>query len=278
MSDVITMRRLRAQSGRRRLFPIPPLVWLFISFIAHSAGAAETAYQGFRSPTGIASIPGVATYVSDWSANTLTRFDAQGAKSVVATDIPAPAGLAVDKEGALFIASYSADYILKIAPDGSTRRVAENLSTPAGISFARDGRLLVANRGSGEVIAIDVSTGESKRVADSLALPVGIAEMDDGSIVVSQYGGGITRILRNGEKQEIGDSFNRPGVGILADGPDAVFAVDNGAGVVRRVAFDGTSAVIADDLAGSAVALGRGLDNELLVGAWGSGVVYRIRP
>lgn len=278
MNNSATTRRFIAKNGKRRLLPILPFAWLFMLSITHPAAAAETTYKGFQSPTGIAAIPGVATYVSDWSANTLTRFDAQGVRSVIAKDIPAAAGLAVDKDGALFIASYSANYILQIAPDGSTRRVAENLSTPAGISFAQDGRLLVANRGSGEVISIDLSTGKTESVADSLSLPVGVVEMDDGSIVVSQYGGRITRILRNGEKQEIGDSFNRPGVGILADGPDAVFAVDNGAGVVRRVTFDGKSSIIAENLSGSAVALGRGIKNELLVGAWGSGIVYRIQP
>jgi len=70
-------------------------------------------------------------------------------------------------------------------------------------------------------------------------------------------------------------SFN-PGVGILADGDDAVLVIDNGASVVRRVSFDGQSSVVVDGLSGSAVALGRAANGDLLVGTWGSGNIYRV--
>ncbi|GHU23960.1 hypothetical protein FACS189488_07600 [Betaproteobacteria bacterium] len=248
------------------MLSMPPLVM-----------ADELVYSGFQSPVAIVSVAG-ATYVSDWSANTVTRIDAYGRRSVIAKDIPAAAGLAVDGQGALFVSSYSADYILRIDPDGSARRVAEHLSTPTGLAFARDGRLLVANRGAGEVVAVNVTTGQVTRIAGEFSLPVGVVEMEDGSLVVSQYGGRVTRLLRNGQRQEIGASFNRPGVGILADGPNAVLVVDNGASAVRRVGFDGASSIVANKLRGSAVALGRGQHQELLVGMWGTGTVYRIAP
>jgi streptogramin lyase len=240
--------------------------------------AAQTVYEGFQSPTGIAVIPGRAIYISDWSANTITRIDKDGTRTVVARDIPSPAGLAVDWQGALFIASYSADYILRLDRDGSTRRVAENLSTPTGISFSCDGSLLVANRGAGQVVSVDVSTGRVSLVADGFSLPVGVVEMDDGSIVVSQYGGRVTRVARNGKRQELGAPFNRPGVGIAADGANAVLVVDNGASVVRRITFDGNTSVVGGKLSGSAVALGRGIAGEWLAGAWGTGAIYRLQP
>ena len=113
-------------------------------------------------------------------------------------------------------------------------------------------------------------------VARGLSLPVGVVEMPDGSIVSSQYGGRVTRILSDGMVQELGQSFNRPGVGILADGDDAVLVIDNGASVVRRVSFDGQSSVVVDGLSGSAVALGRAANGDLLVGTWGSGNIYRV--
>ena len=86
----------------------------------------------------------------------------------------------------------------------------------------------------------------------------------------------FTRILPDGKVQELGQSFNRPGVGILADGDDAVLVIDNGASVVRRVSFDGQSSVVVDGLSGSAVALGRAANGDLLVGTWGSGNIYRV--
>lgn len=259
------------------------VVSLFAAFVvlnmACPASAAQATYEGFQSPVGIAAIPGQSVYVSDWSANTVTRIDKEGRRAVVVKDVPAAAGLAVDRQGALFIASYSADYILRLDPDGSTRRVAENLSTPTGIAFSRDGRLLVANRGAGQVVSVNVSTGQVSAVAEGFSLPVGVVEMDDGSIVVSQYGGHVTRVARDGKRQELGASFNRPGVGIAADGATAVLVVDNGASVVRRVTLDGrTSSVVGDKLSGSAVALGRGIQGEWLAGAWGTGSIYRLQP
>lgn len=62
--------------------------------------------------------------------------------------------------------------------------------------------------------------------------------MPDRSLVVSQYGGDVTRIMLDGSRHELGQSFVRPGVGILADDTDAVLVIDNGANLVRRVTFD----------------------------------------
>jgi virginiamycin B lyase len=176
---------------------------------------------------------------------------------------------------AIFVASYSGDYIVRVAPDGTPTRVSEGLATPTGIAFAANGRLLVANRAAGEILSIDVSNGSRRVIARGLSLPVGIVEMGDGSVVASQYGGRVTRILADGSTQELGQSFSRPGVGILADGPNAVVVIDNGAGLVRRVAFDGRSEVIAEGFEGSAVALGRARNGDLLVGTWGAGAIYR---
>ena len=168
----------------------------------------------------------------------------------------------------MFVSSYSGDIIVRVGPDGKRKTVADGLATPTGIAFARDGRLLVANRSSGEIVALDTKTG--------YRAVVGVVEMPDGSIVSSQYGGRVTRILSDGMVQELGQSFNRPGVGILADGDDAVLVIDNGASVVRRVSFDGQSSVVVDGLSGSAVALGRAANGDLLVGTWGSGNIYRV--
>ncbi|MBR7518342.1 hypothetical protein KC217_21990, partial [Mycobacterium tuberculosis] len=79
-----------------------------------------------------------------------------------------------------------------------------------------------------------------------------MTEMDDGSVVTSQYGGRVTRVLPDGSTRELGQSFIRPGVGILPDGPDAVVVIDNGASLVRRVFLDGRSEVVAEGFEGSA--------------------------
>ncbi|MCL2894510.1 MerR family DNA-binding transcriptional regulator [Brenneria tiliae] len=63
--------------------PIGKMQMLAIG-LSSLAGAAETVYSGFQSPVGIATIPGKAVYISDWSANTVTRIDIDGARTVVA--------------------------------------------------------------------------------------------------------------------------------------------------------------------------------------------------
>ena len=50
--------------------------------------------------------------------------------------------------------------------------------------------------------------------------------------------------------------------------------IDNGASVVRRVSFDGQSSVVVDGLWGSAVALGRAANGDLLVEVTGN--IYRV--
>lgn len=244
--------------------------------MATNAHAIEPLLQGFSAPVGIAAGTNNTFYVSNWSSGGVDLVDAKGSRSVFLDGIASPAGIAVDPSGAVFVSSYSGDYIIRIAADGRRTRIAEGLATPTGIAFARDGRLLIANRASGEILALDIATGKRTILAKSLSLPVGIVEMADGSIVSSQYGGRVTRILKSGEVQELGQSFDRPGVGILAHGPDAVLVIDNGASVVRRVSFDGKSRVVVEGLSGGAVAMGRADNGDLLVGTWGGGNLYRV--
>lgn len=238
--------------------------------------AVEPAHTGFSAPTGIAVAPDGSVYVSNWGSGTVERISPDGTRSVVVDGIQSPAGVAFDAQGDLYIAAYSSDNVLRVSKEGKQIRVADGLATPTGIAFSADGRLLVTNRASGEIIAIDPKTGRKQSVANGLSLPVGVVEMQDKSLVVSQYGGRVTRVRPNGTKQELGASFSRPGVGIIADGSDAVLVIDNGADAVRRVTFDGKSEVLVDGLAGSAVALGRAEDGSLLVGTWGAGHLYRI--
>lgn len=159
---------------------------------------------------------------------------------------------------------------------GAEMRRVLGVAVSAGMTGVTIFGLLIANRSSGEIVALDMKTGKRTVVARGLSLPVGVVEMSDCSIVTPQYSGRVTRILPDGQVQELGQSFNRPGVGILADGDNAVLAIDNGASVVRRVSFDGQSSVVVNGLSGSAVALGRAANGDLLVGTWGAGNIYRV--
>lgn len=244
--------------------------------LAPEAQALEAVHTGFKSPTGMASGQDGALYITNWSGGSVEKIAPDGTRTVFLGDFTSPSGIAVDNAGAVYVASYSGDYIERVGPDGKRSRVVENLATPAGLSFSSDGSLLIANRASGEVISLNLATGEKRSLAGSFSLPVGVVEMPDKSLVVSQYGGGVTRVMPDGTRQELGQSFVRPGVGILTDGPDAVIVVDNGASILRRVTFDGRSSEISGKLPGSAVALARDHDGNFVVGTWGTGGLYRI--
>lgn len=238
--------------------------------------SVKKVHEGFQSPVAIVASGG-ALYISDWSADNVIRIGKDGRRRVLAANVPAAAGLAVDARGRLYVASYAGDYIARLDEDGRIVRIAENLATPTGIAFAKNGELLVANRASGQVLAVNVANGAKRRVSEGFDLPVGVVETADGSIVVSQYGGRVTRVLPDGSRQELGQDFVRPGVGIAADGNYAVLVVDNGAGVIRRVDFNGKTDAVTSRLGGNVVALGKGIDGEWLIGAWDGGIYQLAR-
>ena len=240
------------------------------------AVAMEPLYGGFSEPTGIAAGKDGSLYVSNWGGGTVERIAPDGLRSIFMDKIQAPAGIAVDDRGAVYVAAYSGDLVHRVDTDGSRSVVATNLATPTGIAFSASGVLLIANRASGEIVSLDLSTGKTRVAASGLSLPVGVVEMADRSLVVSQYGGRVTRVFPDGATAELGQSFNRPGVGIVTDGADAVLVIDNGANVVRRVGIDGGSQVVLSGMAGSAVALGRNATGAVLAGCWGSGNIYGI--
>lgn len=254
---------------------------LFFTLLATAAVsvAATPWLTGFSAPVGIAEADDGTLYVTNWSGNTVERIMPDGARSVFTTKVSSPAGIAVGPGGEVFVASYSGDTVWRFDSPGEGHVLADGLATPAGLFLSGDGKtLLVANRASGEVVAIDIPTGAKRTVEDGFDLPVGVVRTPDGSLVVSQYGGWITRVNRHGERTEIGSAFDTPGVGLIADGPGAVIAVDVGDGVVRRVDFQGEAKTLIDDISGNPVALRRAGDGSLLVGTWGSGFLYRIQP
>ena len=76
------------------------------------------------------------------------------------------------------------------------------LDTPVGIAFESTGLILILQHGSfdqakgflpgsGELIGVDLGTGERKVVASGLNRPVSVAVLDEGKIVVSQLDGAL---------------------------------------------------------------------------------------
>lgn len=255
-------------------------IWLgslliFLMSSIHQEAASMTdlkLLRGFQAPTAITFDNKENMYVANWSNGTVEKIDVYGERSVFVSIPGSPAGLACDKDGFIYVSDYR-DSIYKVSPNGKASRYIKGLQTPTGIFLNKQGELLIANRSSDEIVkALSDATVQS--VVKNLQTPVGVVEDQDGTIYVTNYGGGIRIISPNQKIRTISD-FQQPGCGIvIAKGE--VLAVDNGAGMVRRIDINTlTSTPVAQGLK-SPVALGAKPDGTIFVGTWGDGVVQQL--
>lgn len=232
-----------------------------------------TVGSSFNSPTGIAFDSSGAMYVTNWSGNSIVKITADGKRETVYANISAPAGIVIDAKDNIYVSSYNDDYILKLTANGKSEKISEGYHTPTGIAFSNSGQLLVTNRSTGEIVALDLKSGQKKVIAHGLSTPVGVTQLPDNSLVVSQYSGRLTLIQPNGKQIELGAGFDRPGVGIVTLSPSVVAVIDNGANMVRKI--DVKTKKISNIVSSipGAVALAF-YQNRLYIGAWENGFVY----
>lgn len=228
-------------------------------------------YKGFQAPTGLAMDRDGNLYVSNWSGNSVTKVDAAGNYSTFAAGMGSPAGLAFDQAGNLYAADYSRDVIYRITPSGEKNVFARGLHTPTGIAFNQAGDLLVSNRSSNEIVKITTS-GKIELLAKDMRTPVGVVEDSGGNLYVTNYGGGIVKVTPGGTISTLSTDFERPGVGIDISRQNVIFAADNGAGCVRRLAPDGSTEIAVDNIGGCVAVLVH--EDTLYVGGWNEGAVY----
>lgn len=236
--------------------------------------AAETLWEGFASPVGMAFDAAGNLYVAEWSAGRVSRVSPDGARTVAA-EVPSPSGLAIAPDGAVHVASYGGDAVYRFLPGGRAEVRVRGLGTPAGLAFDRAGRLLIANRRSNEIFAIGAD-GIAVPLLGGFATPVGVVETADGGHVVAEIAGGVKVIRPDGRRIEAGEGFAAPGAGVAQTRDGRVFAVDYGGTTVREIGRDGGNRVVAEGLR-SPVGLAVAPDGaSLLVGTWGDGAIHRI--
>ncbi|SMC41819.1 NHL repeat-containing protein [Sporomusa malonica] len=228
-------------------------------------------YKGFQAPTGLAIDHSGNLYVSNWSGGSVTRVDIAGNYSTFADGMGSPAGLAFDQADNLYVADYSRDVIYKITPAGEKSIFAQGLHTPTGIVFNHAGDLLVSNRSSNEIVIITAS-GKIELLAKDMRTPVGVAEDREGNLYVTNYGGGIIKVTPERAISIFSTQFGRPGVGIDISRQNEIFAVDNGDDCVRRIAPDGSTEIVANNIGGCVALLVH--EDTLYVGGWNEGAVY----
>jgi len=251
------------------------LLFCFTSLIAKEYNMAKLniVASSFKAPTGIAFDSTGSMYVTNWSGDYIDKIEPNGKLKVFFSGISSPAGIVIDIDDNVYVSSYSGNYILKISPNGNSKKISEGYNTPTGIAFSNSGQLLITNRSTGEIISLDLLTSKKSVIAKGLTTPVGVTQLEDNSLVVSQYSGRLTLIDSNGKQKELGDSFSRPGVGIVAVSSNVVAVIDNGAGKVREIDIKtGKTKILAENLS-QAVALAF-YNNNYYVGTWDDGSVY----
>lgn len=239
----------------------------------------EIVASGLAAPVGLAHDAQGRLWVAEWGADRIVRLDERGERAEVIEGIAQPAGLAFDAEGTLWAAGYGDGRIYAWTPEQGLRVVAAGLAAPTGLFWSAETGLLAANRNAGKVLRIGPD-GSREVVSSGQRLPVGIARLADGSLAVSCYGGSVDFVAPDGAVrsfQAAEAGLVRPGVGILAAGPQSVLVADNGGGAVARLDAQGRAKVVAGGL-NSPVGLARAPDGCVLVAVWGDGTVRALPP
>lgn len=239
---------------------------------APSDAGGQPAFTDLMSPVGMVYGRDGALYVAEWSAGRVSRFDAQGNRTILVDALGNPAGLALADDGTLYIAGYGDGTIYMFDEQHGLRPFVSGFSAPTGLLWSRDGTLLVANRNAGEIVRV-LPDGRKRVVSRDHALPVGLAQTSDGGFFVSCYGGSVDHIAPNGDTRSVYTGLRTPGAGIIPDGPDAVLVTEYGGNAVVRIDVRGRASIAADGVR-SPAGLARMPDGRFLVGCWGDATAY----
>ena len=260
---------------KKAFFAVLALACLLVAAVARAwAAVPEVVATGLEAPVGMAFDSQGLLWVAEWGADRVVRLDERGERIATIGGIARPAGLAFDAAGTLYIAGYGDGRIYAWAPKRGLAVVADGLDAPTGLYWSAEAGLVAANRNAGEIVRLRPG-GETEVVSGGHRLPVGVTRLADGSLAVSCYGGSIDLVTPDGAVRPFtsgAGGLPRPGVGIVADGPDSLVVVDNGAGAVGRLEQGGRASLLVGALP-SPVGLCRAPDGRLLVATWGDGTV-----
>lgn len=236
------------------------------------AAARTPAITGLRSPVGMMYGKDGTLFVAEWGASRVSRFDADGKRTVVTEAISGPSGLTLDPRGNLYVASYAEGAVYIIEKGQSPRILATGFSSPAGLLWGRDGVLRVANRNAGEVVKL-YPDGSKEVISRNHKTPVGLAETADGSLFVSCLNGGIDLIRPDGTSSTINTQLRNPAPGMILDGNDSVLVADYGGTSVIRVNTQGEATPVIDGVS-TPVGLARRPDGQIILGTWGDNAAF----
>lgn len=194
-------------------------------------GTVRTFARGIAvNPEGMQYDPAGDLYIANGNGS-VTRLDAAGGYSVVATGLGSPKDLEIGPGGEIYVANYVGGRVMKISGSGVST-LASGLQSPYGLAFDGNGLLHVAESSANRLSTLDGS-GQRTTVLDSLLnSPQDALEAPDGQIRVlsSKF---IATLGSHGQGGLVASGFSGAlGFTLASDGG---FYVVDGSTTVKRV-------------------------------------------
>ena len=162
-----------------------------------------------QQPYGLAGAADGAVVVAEAGSGQLLRVDAAGQVSTVTTGLSQPCEVVTANDGTLFVSELGKGRVVKVEAGGAVASVIDGLDKPKGIALRQDA-LLVLDRGTKELRAVQLATGQQHILATHLPVgdppgcsrgPMdfsgGLAVGSDGTVYIAGDGEGSVLMLRS---------------------------------------------------------------------------------
>jgi hypothetical protein len=127
-------------------------------------------------------------YVVNAGNDTLTTYDAQGAKSAltITAGFNSPAGVTVDAAGKIYVTNQGNNTMTTYSPSGArTTPTIAGLSSPGGVAVDVNGKIYIANEGNGTVTTYSANGVQTTPTITGLNQPTGVATDANGKIFIT---------------------------------------------------------------------------------------------
>ncbi len=184
---------------------------------------ARTLLQGIGRPDDLAFDKNGRLLFSDAHNGTISRLNADGSVTALASGISAPEGIVVLSDGTMIVAEQGPNRILSLAPGSSSPRVLRQLPGTPSSASCKDGvdglafdpktdTIIVPDSPIGNVYSMSLDGKKLTMLASGIVRPVGAAVDANGNIYVAdECGGALWRFSTTGKLTRIG------GFGMLDD-------------------------------------------------------------
>jgi sugar lactone lactonase YvrE len=162
-----------------------------------------------QDPYGLARMADGAVAVAEAGSGKLLRVDIAGQVSTITEGLAQPCEVVTASNGTIFVSELGKGRVVKVDKDGTVSSVIAGLDKPKGIALRQDS-LLVLDRGTKELHAVNLASGQQQVLASHLSVgdppgcsrgPMdfsgGLAVGQDGTIYIAADGEGSVLTLRN---------------------------------------------------------------------------------